>query len=302
MTGAKKNMNYGWRLVAGVPAIAMVVFAENLFGQQLNAMFLRLPGLDKVLHVLQYLFVFAAVYLLAPRTFLRPRRVLIAGVFGALLSIADELLQQLAPGRNLELFDLLADCSGLTLGWVIVAKPIRALALTAGTLAVGLAAYVTYDTHVRLIDYSRALGYERQHDFVRAREYYLRALERGMRTSELYNELGWVEIESGRGDPRKAVEYARTALAMQPGNADILDTYGWALHHAGRSLEALEPLKKAYAAKPTMFCIHYHLGSAYLALGQRDLAEAHFRQQVKLSGTREAVMAARTLETMASQP
>ena len=43
---------------------------------------------------------------------------------------------------------------------------------------------------------------------------------------------------------------------MSPADADIYDR---ALHHAGRSAEALPYLERAYAAKPNMFCIHYHL-------------------------------------------
>jgi Tfp pilus assembly protein PilF len=198
----------------------------------------------------------------------------------------------------MELGDFAADASGLAIGWVIIRKPGRVVGLAVAGAAIVVATTVTVQTHVRLRDYSRALRYERQQDFVQAREYYLRALNSGLRTATLYNGLGWVEIESGRGDPQKAVEYSRTALEMRPGDADFLDTYGWALVHAGQSGEALAPLQEAYQKKPSMYCIHFHLGMAYRALGRRAEAETHFRRQMELTDTREAKLARQALAEM----
>ena len=89
-------------------------------------------------------------------------------------------------------------------------------------------------------------------------------------------------MESGTGDVRAAVDYAARALAATPRDPDVLDTYGWALHHAGRSREALPLLERAFAGKPRMFCIHYHLGEVYTALGDGTRAEWHFREQIRL--------------------
>jgi len=284
------------RAAAGLSLLMLLILVPNLFGPQLNAVFLTSPGLDKVVHVLAYFLVFVTAYWLGLRLTGDARKsALIAATGAVLLSVGDELLQELAPGRNVEFFDLVADWAGVTFGWLAATRPRLGLAVTAGALAIGAASYVTYDTHARLIDYSRALRSERAHDFARAREHYLRALATGLRTSDVYNGLSWVSVESGVGDPLDAVRYGRTALDMQPENADVLDTYGWALHHAGRSAEALDYLQQAFAKKPTMFCIHYHLGEVYLALAQPEKADAHFRQQLALRETREAAMAARAL-------
>jgi Tfp pilus assembly protein PilF len=218
----------------------------------------------------------------------------------ASLSLAafDESVQRLFPARSVETFDFLANLAGITLGWVVTHGAARAVRLIATAAAVATSLFVAYDTHVRLIDYSRALEYERRHDFVKAREHYQLALASGMRTATLFNELGWVEIESGVGDPRKAVEYARTALDMQPDNPDVVDTYGWALLHAGRTSEAVAALERAYAASPNMYCIHYHLGRAYLASGRTDEARMHFARQIDKPGTREAVFARQALDRL----
>src|SRR5205085_693146 len=97
-----------------------------------------------------------------------------------------------------------------------------------------------------------------------------------------YNELAWIEVESGTGDAHAAVGYASRALAANPHSPDVLDTYAWALHHVGRSGEALPLLERAFAGKPGMFCIHYHLGEVYAAVGDPARAERHLREQIRL--------------------
>ena len=143
-----------------------------------------------------------------------------------------------------------------------------------------------------------AVQFERAGDFVGARREYLAALSAGEQGAHLYNQLGWVEIESGIGDPSMAVLYSERALALRPNDPDIFDTYGWALHHVGRNAEALSYLDRAYAARPDMFCIHYHLGEVLVALGQIDKARFHFRQQLKFVNTSEAERARRSLEKL----
>jgi Tfp pilus assembly protein PilF len=214
---------------------------------------------------------------------------------GLLLAATDETVQAFAPGRSVESFDMVANLAGLTLGWAAVQPCRTRLTWAVAALALCAGAYVTWHTHILLIDYSRGLRYSQQQDFVRAREHFRLALEAGLRTPGLFNELGWVEIESGVGDPVKAVEYARAALDKQPENPDVLDTYGWALHHAGRNGEAIAALRRAYELDPDIFCVHYHLGAAYLAAGRRDEAEHHFRRQVERRDTREAALALQAL-------
>lgn len=42
-------------------------------------------------------------------------------------------------------------------------------------------------------------------------------------------------------------------------------------------------LQSAYAMKPEMYCIHLHLGSTYLALGDIEKAVSHFNMQIALN-------------------
>ena len=287
-------------LVLGLMGLAAAIFAENLVGGELNTLFLRFPGIDKLLHTLEYALVTVCVYTLARRTTLATdvNVVRITLTVAIAIAVLDESLQRLFPARSVEAFDFVANLAGIILGWLFVGQPAPRVRLAAGALALATSSVVTYHTHATLIDYSRAMQYERKHDFVRAREHYLLAFAAGLRSPALFNELAWVEVESGVGDPRKAVEYARQAIEMQPASADVLDTYGWALHSAGRHVEALESLQQAYRRKPGIFCIHYHLGAVYLALGKPAEAAEHFRKQLELPETREARMAALALARM----
>lgn len=291
------------RLALGAGMLAamlvVVVVAANVFASELSGLFIRFPGLDKVFHIVGSALLMMVIHALG-RRIVSNERLAATAAFGvsAALMAADEVLQGLVPGRSVEALDLLAGGAGLTLGWVLSSRPPAKIATIATLAGVLVGAFAVQHTYAQLIDYSRALRFERNQDFVQARTYYLRALESGLRSPELFNELGWVEIESGIGDPRKAVEYASRALREQPSNPDVLDTYGWALHHAGRSNEALPYLQRAYAAKPEMFCIHYHLGEVYRALRQVDKAAEHYRKQVLLSETREAARAAERLKAI----
>lgn len=287
-------------VAVGLAAVVCAVLAENLVGEELNAFLLDHPGIDKLLHTLEYCFVVVAVHAMLRRTqAVRPAHVLWVTLGFALgLAALDEMAQRLFPARSVETLDFVANVAGITLGWVFIERSVPRLRMAAAGVALATTGFASYRTYTTLIDYSRALGYERRHDFINAREHYRRALASGLRTPELFNELGWVEIESGVGDPEKAIEYTRTALEMQPNNPDVVDTYGWALLHAGRTQEAVEALERAYAAKPDMYCIHYHLGAAYLAVGKRDAARKHFARQLEKPGTRETASARAALDRM----
>jgi len=286
-----------WLACAGLAAILVVGYVAS---GTLERLFLTVPGIDKVAHVVFHCALFACVRAIASASGVPTRlRSPLAAITVLAVAAMDELIQTMIPGRSVEVEDLVAGAAGMSLGWVFTAKPTRGQAVVVTAAAAVAAVSVTAHTYVQMADYSRGLRSSRQQDLVSARMHFQRALAAGLRIPALYNELGWVEIESGVGDPVKAVEYAKTALDMQPENPDILDTYGWALHHAGRSREALDALMAAFARNPGIYNIHYHLAQVYLALGRTAEAETHFRSQLQWTATREAQFARQALDRMA---
>jgi tetratricopeptide (TPR) repeat protein len=273
------------RLIAGLCFAGLVAFflLQDLAGKSLNTLLLHLPGIDKVIHCLEFVVVFVFCHFLAGLiTATCSSRFLLALAVSSMLAAGDELQQTLVADRNVELADSFANLCGLALGMALVRTDWRRF--TRGllvTLAVLVAAALPAHSFVRLKDYNRGLLHEGRQEFGLARQAFLRALASGFESHGLYNSLGWIEIESGEGDPVKAVAYAEKALSIRPTDPDTLDTYGWALHHAGRSQGALEYLQRAYEGKPDMFCIHYHLGVVLLALERPADAQNHLERQIR---------------------
>ena len=290
-----------WLHLAGMALLLIVVELGSLVGgDRVNRLAEVLPGADKVLHTLSFLGLSVLVLWAARRW--RAGAIGSAAVVLALVvaAVADEVGQVFQLARHLDAADLAASLAGIGLGLAWAerqrSKTRAALLIAAASLVSAGVTTASYFDQRHLV---AAVRYERAGNFVEARREYRAAFDAGVRTPGLFNELAWVEIESGIGDAPAAVTYAAQALALTPDDPDVHDTYGWALHNAGRSAEALPHLERALRDKPDMFCIHYHLGEVFLALGQTERAVEHLRQQVDRIDTREAAKAARTLGRLA---
>ena len=64
----------------------------------------------------------------------------------------------------------------------------------------------------------------------------------------------------------------KKALALNPNNAFILDSWGWYLYSTGKINEAVVELEKAHSLKPKETVILDHLGDAYVKLNLRKKA------------------------------
>lgn len=69
-----------------------------------------------------------------------------------------------------------------------------------------------------------------------------------------------------------ALPLALEALKREPGNANIIDTAGWAHAAQGQHEQALTLLREARLRLPASGVIRYHLGSVLAQLGRRDEA------------------------------
>lgn len=291
-----------WRVgLFAFAALVVVVEGGSLVGgDQVNQLAELLPGADKVLHTLAFLALSIAAQRLPGLWIAKSLGPLPMAAMLTVVAVGDELLQGVQSSRHLDAADLVASLCGIVLGlgWPMRERSAgRAMALVAAGLTVS--AGVTAASYFEQRHVNAALRHARAGNFVEARREYRAAYEAGLRTAALFNELAWVELESGIGDPLVAVSFAERALAERTDDPDVRDTYGWALHHAGRSRDALPHLEFALRAKPDMFCIHYHLGEVYLALNETDKAIGHLRRQTLLANTREAGRANARLANLA---
>lgn len=289
-----------WRLLAGATVLFAVIASANLGGPYVQALVWRAPGIDKLVHWIEYAGVFAILYsIVGGEVGARPRA-WAAAIATLAIGLLDETLQGAFVARAVDVGDMavntLAVASGLL--WVrLDGRAMRPVAAAVPLLAtVALAAY----EHHRFFDYYAGLRFDRARRYVEARDHYRRALASGLDTPALLNSLAWAELESGSGDVPAATRYAARALSAEPENADILDTYGWALHASGRDADALPYLERAYARRPTMYCINLHLGVVLHALGRDAAATRFLRTQIAgRPGSPEAAEAEKLLARLA---
>ncbi|WP_256646392.1 tetratricopeptide repeat protein [Thermomonas paludicola] len=140
----------------------------------------------------------------------------------------------------------------------------------------GLAAFAD---NIELL-YARALMWERLDDIGKSEADLRRVLVIAPDNVAALNALGYTLADRTRRF-REALELIDRARVADPGNAAIIDSYGWVLFRLGKSREALGHLRHAYALQKDPD-IASHLGLVLWALGQKDEARRYFEEARKL--------------------
>ncbi len=101
------------------------------------------------------------------------------------------------------------------------------------------------------------------------------------------NNLAYLLLE-GYGTKEEALELAIRANRIDPMNADVLDTTGYALLKNGNKDEAVKVLKRAVALMPENPSVHYHIALAYQETGQKPLAIESLKKSLQLGSFPES--------------
>lgn len=106
----------------------------------------------------------------------------------------------------------------------------------------------------------------------------LRAQETLRRATGAPADTDAISFEADHGDPQQAVAMAEAAVRERPFLA-VHDAYAWALHRAGRDIEALDEADRSLALGTRSALFLYHRGAIQQALGntaaaRRDLQQA----------------------------
>jgi len=111
-------------------------------------------------------------------------------------------------------------------------------------------------------------------DWPAAEARYLQALEIAPEEPRLLNHLGynWLVLNKNLDE---AYDMIRRAVAAEPENGAIIDSYGWALFKLGRYEDAVVHLERAVELQPYDPTINWHLGDAYWRVGR--VREARFQ-------------------------
>jgi tetratricopeptide (TPR) repeat protein len=118
-------------------------------------------------------------------------------------------------------------------------------------------------------------------DRKKAMEAYERVLSENPRFAVAANNLAYLLSQTGE-DKERALQLAQTAKEAAPDEPLISDTLGWILHQRGIHQRAVALLQEAASKLPDNAVIHYHLGMAQLAVGNKDAAKRELQQALKL--------------------
>jgi len=124
--------------------------------------------------------------------------------------------------------------------------------------------------------YSRALMWERRDDIARAEADFRRILVSAPDDVNALNALGYT-LADRTTRYKEALELIDRARVAEPGNAAIIDSYGWVLFRLGRNREALDHLRRAFALQKDAE-IASHLGQVLWVMGQKDEARKYFEE------------------------
>ena len=109
-----------------------------------------------------------------------------------------------------------------------------------------------------------------------ARDALEKAVARGPAQPLALNYLGFAQVEHGDDIPA-SIRLLERASSIDPKNASIIDSLGWAYHLSGDTRRALPLLETATQAEPTNAEIADHLGDAYWSVGRNYEARYAWR-------------------------
>lgn len=125
--------------------------------------------------------------------------------------------------------------------------------------------------------YARGICFEQAGLWEKAEADLQKALELSPNQPSVLNYLAysWLMLDK---NVEKAESMLRVAVAKQPGDAHILDSYGWALYKLGLYSEALIFMERATMLMPEDATTNDHLGDGYWRLGRTTEAKYQWRK------------------------
>jgi Flp pilus assembly protein TadD len=126
---------------------------------------------------------------------------------------------------------------------------------------------------------------------------YQKVLALDPRAAVAANNLAYMHAEAGT-NLDIALNLAQVAKAELPDDPDVNDTLGWVYYKRDLANLALDPLEHSVEINPANALYRYHLGLAYLKVGDRTKARASLEQALKLK--LDAVEAAQARKALAS--
>jgi tetratricopeptide (TPR) repeat protein len=124
-----------------------------------------------------------------------------------------------------------------------------------------------------------------QQDYDRAKVLWAKSLAIDPDFPPALNMLGYINVEAGDPDPKKAVEYLKHYAAVLPTQANPQDSLGEVLRMAGDDSGSLAHYAEALQINPHMITAQYGRGDTYALMGNFFQAKAEYEKALQMSGS-----------------
>ena len=122
--------------------------------------------------------------------------------------------------------------------------------------------------------------HESKRDRANAKQAYEAVLARDPRAGIAANNLAWIYADEGRLDD--ALRLARVAQEQLRRRPEGEDTLGWVQLKKGMTADAIAAFARAVERAPNNAVYHYHLGLAYLKVGDRERGRSELQRALSL--------------------
>ena len=122
-----------------------------------------------------------------------------------------------------------------------------------------------------------------QQDFDRAKKLWEKSLAIDPDFPPSLNMLGYIHVEAGDPDPKKAIEYLRHYAAVLPDQANPQDSLGEVLRMSGDDGGSLAHYAEALRINPHMITSQYGRGDTYALMGNANQAKSEYEKALQMS-------------------
>ncbi len=124
-----------------------------------------------------------------------------------------------------------------------------------------------------------------QQDYERAKKLWVKSLDIDPDFPPALNMLGYIHVEAGDPDPKRAIEYLKRYAAVLPDQANPQDSLGEVLRMSGDDGGSLAHYAEALRINPQLITSQYGRGDTYALMGNATQAKIEYEKALQMSNS-----------------